>query len=95
MSIPRLIFVLLSALTIMLTVVILRTEKTRCQYQISKIDHETESIQAEIRERELELARLGNPSLIRERLAEMLLEGQPKSNEPAKPVKPGKPAGRP
>lgn len=100
MSIPRLILVMLSALGVMLTLVILRTETVRFQYKAAKAERECDSLVQDIRDRELELARIGNPVALRERLID--LKGvepadAPKSEtgrekpKPATPSKPRKP----
>lgn len=74
MSIVRLVLVLLSALSVMLAVVVLRSERTRLQFQASEADRRAEALRQEVREREIELARLSNPGVIRRRLTDMRLE---------------------
>ena len=100
MSISRLILVLLSALSVMLAVVILRTERVRLQFQLAKIERACDEIDQDIRERQLELARIGNPTVLWERLrdlkgpdpAELPAKDQDKSKgKPATPAKPRKP----
>ncbi len=100
MSIPRLILVMLSALGVMLTLVILRTETVRFQYKTAKAERECDSLEQDIRERELELARIGNPVALRERLIDLRgvepadppkappAKEKPKSVTPSKPRKP-------
>jgi hypothetical protein len=73
-SIVRLVLVLLSGLTVMLAVVVLRSERTRLQFQASEADRQAETLRQEVREREIELARLSNPGVIRQRLTDMRLE---------------------
>lgn len=85
MSIARLTLVLLSALLVMLTVVVLRSERTRLQFEVSKADREAEALRLEVRERELELARLSNPGVIRQRLLEMRLEQSAGRTAPPRP----------
>ncbi|MBI5863793.1 MAG: hypothetical protein HZB38_04660 [Planctomycetes bacterium] len=86
MSIQRLVLVLVSTMAVMLTVVVLRSERTRLQFKASEYDRETDSVLQELRERELELARLSNPLLIRERLSQMRLE-EPEKQAEKKPAK--------
>lgn len=74
MSIARLTLVLLSALLVMLAVVVLRSERTRLQFETSQCDRESEALRQEVRERELEFARLSNPGLLRQRLMDMKIE---------------------
>ena len=85
MSIARLTLVLLSALVVMLTVVVLRSERTRLQFEISKHDRDAEALRLEVRERELELARLSNPGVIRQRLLEMRIEQSAGRGNSARP----------
>lgn len=98
MSIPRLILVMLSALGVMLTLVILRTETVRFQYKAAKSERECDSLEQDIRERELELARIGNPVALRDRLIDLRgvepadsPKSQPGSEKKPKPATPSKP----
>ena len=92
MTIARLSFVLLIALVVMLSVVALRAESTRLNYEIAKLERQAEAVTLEIREKELELARLGNPMKIRERVVNLNeVEGQPAAA--SRPVA-SRPAGR-
>ena len=84
-SIARLTLVLLSALVVMLTVVVLRSERTRLQFEISRDDRDAEALRQEVRERELELARLSNPGVIRQRLLEMRIEQSAAKGNSARP----------
>jgi hypothetical protein len=84
-SIARLTLVLLSALLVMLSVVVLRSERTRLQFEISQKDRDAEALRLEVRERELELARLSNPGVIRQRLLEMRLEQSAVRTAPVRP----------
>lgn len=61
----------------MLAVVALRAESTRIQFEISQIDHRAEVLLLRLREQEMELARLRNPALIRQRVAELRLGLEP------------------
>lgn len=71
MSIARLILVLVSALSVMLTLVVLRTETVRFRYAIANTERDCELLEQDIREGQLDLARLGNPSALRERLIDL------------------------
>jgi hypothetical protein len=84
-SIARLTLVLLSSLLVMLAVVMLRSERTRLRFEISQTERETEALRQEVRERELELARLSNPGLIRQRLMDMRIDGRPGPTRPLQP----------
>lgn len=86
MSIPRLILVMLSTLSVMLTLVILRTERVRLQFHTVKIERECDHLDQDIRERQLELARIGNPTVLRERLLDLKGPGpaEPAKKEPDK-----------
>ncbi len=85
MTLPRMIFVLSAALAVMLTVVILRAEVTGLHYRISQLDQKAEVIVQQMREEQLELQRLRNPALIRERAREL----RPKISAPTtRPVRP-------
>jgi hypothetical protein len=60
----------------MLVVVVLRAESTRLHNELSNLDHQASLLWQQLREEELELARLRNPALIRARAAEMRLGGE-------------------
>ena len=72
-TLPRTIIVLVGALAIMLAVVALLAETTRVQYEQSQADRRAEELLLRLRGQELELARLRNPALIREKLADLRL----------------------
>lgn len=80
MTLTRTIVTLITALLVMLTVVVLRAETTRLQFESSRFDRDAEILLAQFREQQLELARLRNPVLIRDRAADMRLSGK---SEPA------------
>jgi hypothetical protein len=83
MSLQRLTVVLAGALVTMLGVVMLRAEATRLHYELSQLDSRSEVLWLELREKELELARLRNPALIRARVTEMMVPNLP-ADPPAK-----------
>ncbi len=95
MSLTRIIVLLTGAAAVLLTVVALRAETTRIHNRIGRIDLETEVLALELRQKELELARLQNPMLIRARVgllhAPDASERGPGQGSPAgKPAGPGK-----
>lgn len=90
MSLTRIIVLLLGAAAVLLTVVSLRAETTRIHNRIGRIDQETEALALELRQKELELVRLQNPTLIRARMG--LLQ-TPEVNE--RTAAPGLPSRRP
>jgi len=73
MPLRWLILVLVTVLVAMMVVVFLRAEKARLHYELSQLDQRAQVLCQELRERELELARLRNPAVIRARLAEWRL----------------------
>jgi len=77
MSIPRLATILLGALLVMLAVVVLRTQTARIEHQTSVLDRQAVRLWQELRSREMELARLRSPVLIRARVAEAEVSGSP------------------
>ena len=81
MPLRWLILILALILVAMMSVVITRAEITRLNYEISRLDQRAEILRMEIAEKELELERLRNPAVIRNRLAEFRLgreESKPK-----------------
>ncbi len=77
MSLRRTVVILGAGLATLLTVVILRAETTRLQSELSLLDSRAAVLWQELRENELELARLRNPALIRARVAQMRLQDSP------------------
>ena len=75
MPLRWLILVLAMVLLAMMAVVLLRAETTRLHYELSQFDRRAEVLRQELREKELELARLRNPALIRAKLDELRLGG--------------------
>ena len=84
MTLFRMIVILAGALVLLLIVVILRAETTRLHYEISQLERETEQYRQQWRESELELARLRNPMVIRERVRDAVRqfaeEGAPRED---------------
>ena len=77
MSLRRTVIILGAALATLLTVVILRAETTRLHSELAQLDRRAAVLWQELRENELELARLRNPALIRARVARMRLQDSP------------------
>lgn len=77
MSLRRTVVILGVGLASLLTVVILRAETTRLHSELSQLDRRAVVLWQELRENELELARLRNPALIRARVAQMRLQDSP------------------
>ena len=71
MTLRRLVLVLGASLVALMSVVLLRADATRLHYLRSQTQRDAEILRQELREKELELARLRNPSLIRARLSEL------------------------
>jgi hypothetical protein len=71
MSIMRVCIVLGLTLATLLVVVALREETTQVHYELSRLDSREQALRQELWEKELELARLRNPMLIRARLLEL------------------------
>ncbi len=90
MTLTRMIVTLAGALAVMLTVVILRAECTRLHFDVSRLDKRGDGLIQQMREEELELARLRNPAVIRARVAEMRLAGQASAPERGTPRKRGR-----
>jgi hypothetical protein len=72
-SLTRTVIVLLGALAVMIAVVALRAETTRIQFETSQHDRRAEELLVRLRAQELELARLRNPAIIRDRVTELRL----------------------
>ena len=68
MTLFRTITILVGGLALLLLVVILRAETTRLHYAISKCERDADGLRQELVEAELELARLRNPTRIRQRM---------------------------
>lgn len=85
MTLFRMIVVLIGALAVLLCVVILRAETTRLHYEISQCERRVEACCQRLREAELELARLRNPMMIRDRVKDAveLLQDQRAATEAA------------
>ena len=65
MPLRRIIIILAGAAATMLAVAVLRAETARLHYALSQLDRRAAALRQELREKELELARLRNPARIR------------------------------
>ena len=92
MTLFRTITVLLGGLALLLLVVILRAETTRLHYAISKCERDADGIRQELVEAELELARLRNPTRIRQRMEQAVNQF---TEEPAPAAEKPRRRGRP
>ncbi len=90
MTLPRMIGVLLGGLVVLAVVVILRAETTRLHYEISELELAAGEQRALLRAAELELARLRNPMLIRQRMEEALSELAEHGSSEEKPPSDGR-----
>lgn len=82
MSLIRLAVLLLAAIAVMLSVVVVRTETTRVQRRISEVDREIALLRRLAREKELDLARLTSPAVIRSRWTDIAM-GEFSTTQPA------------
>jgi hypothetical protein len=67
----RVLTVLGGALLTMLVVVTLRAESARLHFEMSALDAKAEQLVQDVRDQELELARLRNPARIQARVVEL------------------------
>ncbi len=65
MPLRRTIVILAGAAATMLTVAMLRAETAHLHYVLSQLDRRAGALRQELREKQLELARLRNPAKIR------------------------------
>lgn len=68
MTLRRIIPILAAALLVMTAVVVLRGETSRRNSELLSLEQDERLVLQELKEKELELARLQNPGLIRETL---------------------------
>ncbi|MEW6252524.1 MAG: hypothetical protein AB1716_17950 [Planctomycetota bacterium] len=72
MTLFRIIAVLVGGLLLLLVVVVQRAETTRLHYQIARVERAADDVRQQLRDAELELARLRNPTRIRQRVEQAL-----------------------
>lgn len=94
MTLFRIIVVLTGALVVMLLVVMLRAETTRLHYEISECERQADQYREQLRALELELARLRNPVVIREKVEEAVRQFIDEG-APPEPPPPPRHRGRP
>jgi hypothetical protein len=85
MTLFRVIVVLVGGLALLLLVVILRAETTRLHYSIARCERDADEIRQQVVEAELELARLRNPTRIRQHMEQAV---GPSVEEPPPPEAP-------
>ncbi|HOO16355.1 MAG: hypothetical protein KBH81_12075 [Phycisphaerae bacterium] len=84
MTLTRIIVVLVGALAVMMTVIILRSESTRQQYEISVLEGREDVLRQEFNREQLALQRLRNPADLLERVQKIRLAApQPTGPPPA------------
>jgi hypothetical protein len=86
-SVTRVCVLLAAMLVTLLSVVMLREETTQIHYRLSQLDAREQSLRQGIWEKELELARLRNPMLIRARLKDLRVPDAAPTEPPAVPRK--------
>lgn len=85
MTLFRMIVILVGGLLLLLTVVILRAETTRLHYEISKCERSADELRQQLVDKELELARLRNPTRIRQRVEQAVTQFGEESPPPESP----------
>jgi hypothetical protein len=68
MTLTRIIVVLVGALAIMMAVIILRSESTHQQYEISELERRADVLRQEFHRQQLALQRVRNPAELLERV---------------------------
>lgn len=74
MTLLRMIVIFVGALVLLLSVVVLRAQTSRLHYEIARCQRQTEELQQELIDAELELARLRSPTRLRQRAEEAIEE---------------------
>ncbi|MFO0839676.1 MAG: hypothetical protein U1D55_14260 [Phycisphaerae bacterium] len=92
MSLARLVIVLGLALAVLLATVTLRAESVRLHREVAEMERRAQVRVREIREQELELARLRNPAVIYERILDLKLEGITDPRAASQPAREGRAA---
>ncbi len=91
MTLLRIIAVLVGGLLVLLVVVIQRAETTRLHSEVAQCEHKADELRQQLREAEMELARLRNPSTIWQRMQQSVAQIVD-PNAPAEPP-PRRPGG--
>jgi cell division protein FtsL len=92
MTLFRMMIVLAGGLVLLLAVVIVRAETTRLHYEVARCERSADELRQQLVEAELELARLRNPTRIKQRMEQAVGHFADEPPPPAPPKK--KRAGR-
>ena len=89
MTLFRMIIVLAGGLVLLLAIVIVRAETTRLHYEISRCERTADDVRQQLVEAELELARLRNPTRIKQRMEQAVghFADEPPPPAPPPPAK--------
>lgn len=87
MTLTRIVVVLAGTLLVLLTCVVLRADAASMNDRLAALESEAGELWQELRAKELELARLRTPSVIRERVSSQRMKAAPADNS----RKPGAP----
>ena len=92
MTLFRMIVVLAGGLVLLLSVVTVRAQTTRLHYEISRCERAADELRQELVEAELELARLRNPTRIKQRMEQAVghFADEPPPPEPPKKKRGGR-----
>ncbi len=85
MTLFRIIAFLVGGLLLLLVVVIQRAETTRLHYEIARCERSADELRQQLREAELELARLRNPRRIRQSMEQALSQFGAPAPTPSEP----------
>jgi hypothetical protein len=92
MTLFRMMVVLAGGLVLLLAVVIVRAETTRLHYEVARCERAADELQQQLVEAELELARLRNPTRIKQRMEQAIghFADEPPPPEPPKKKRGGR-----
>ncbi len=85
MTLFRMIVILVGGLLLLLVVVILRAETTRLHYEIAKCERSADELRQQLVEADFELARLRNPTRIRQRVEQAVSQFNDEVTPPEPP----------
>ena len=85
MTLFRMIVILTGGLLLLLVVVILRAETTRLHYEIAKCERSADELRQQLIYSEFELARLRNPTRIRQRVEQAVSQFSEDNTPPEPP----------
>ncbi len=83
MTLTRIIALLVGALAVMLAIIILRSESTHLQYEVSDLERREDVLRQELRHEELALQRLRNPAELLDRVKKIRFAA-PETKPPAR-----------